>query len=330
MTARTIQHVTDLPALEQWHAVSAAAFDHDFAQLPADPIEERIPDMDGSAPDIGSRTELWLASVDAVGVAAATLGLPTTDNTSTGSIDLRVHPEHRRQGHGRALLTALLDALADRGRARALFEVPSPYPEGPAPLAPLLRELGARPVLAEVRRTVDLHAHAVTAAPDVPAGYRLHQWEDAAPDDLVHDLALLKQRMSTDAPLEEMDWEPEVWDAARYRSEEELVRLQGRRRLSTAVEHVESGRLAGFTEIAVSTRAPEVGYQWSTLVTTEHRGHRLGMLLKAHNHRYVAAASPRTRWINTWNAESNTYMVSVNEVLGYEPREWWTGWQLDR
>ena len=330
MTARQIQHVTDMRALDQWHAVSVAAFSHDFAQLPADPIEERIPDMDGSAPDIGSRTELWSVEVAGTGVAAAALHLPTADNTLSGSIDLRVHPEHRCQGHGRALLNALLDELTARGRPRVLFEVPSAYPEGAAPLAPLLQSVGARPVLAEVRRTVDLHLHAVTATPEVPAGYRLHQWEDAAPAALVDDLAVLKQRMSTDAPFEDMDWEPEVWDADRYRAEEQLVRVQGRRRLTTAVEHEASGRLAGFTEIAVSTRAPEVGYQWATLVTTEHRGRQLGMLLKAHNHRFVAAAMPRTRWINTWNAESNTYMVSVNEALGFAPRERWTGWQLDR
>ena len=55
-----------------------------------------------------------------------------------------------------------------------------------------------------------------------------------------------------------------------------------------------------------------------------------GFALKAHNHNRVSAVSPRTRWINTWNAASNSYMVSVNERLGFEPREFWTGWQLDR
>lgn len=330
MTARLVQHVTTRPALERWHEVSHAAFAHDFTELPADPIEERVPDMDGSAPDVGTHTELWLASVQDTGVAAATLQVTTLDNTGTGSIDLRVHPDHRRQGHGRALLTELVDELGRRGRTRVLFEVPSPYPTGPVPLEPLLTGLGARPVLHEVRRTVDVQAHAVTSLPATPDGYRLHQWEDAAPPSLVDGVALLKQRMSTDAPLEEMDWEPEVWDAARYRAEEASVRVRGRRRLTTVAEHVATGLLAGFTEIAVSTRQPEVAYQWSTLVLPEHRGRRLGMLLKAHNHQYVAAQCPQTRWVNTWNAESNTYMVSVNEALGYEPREWWTGWQLDR
>ncbi len=327
MSSCTITRVQDWPDLEQWQAVTAAAFAHDFEHLPADPIEERVPDMDGTVPRSGERTELWLASNGGVGVAAAALHLPTLDNTESGSIDLRVHPQHRRQGHGRALLNALLAELTRLGRPRVHVEVPSPYPHGEGPLEPMLRALGARPVLREVRRTVDLHAHPVTSLPPSPDGYRVHQWADTAPDGLVDDLAYLKHRLSTDAPLGEMDWEPEQWDADRYREEEASTRTRGRRRWSTAVEHLDSGRLVGLTELVVSERSPQVGYQWATLVVTEHRGRALGMLLKACNHRLVGQESPRTRWINTWNAESNTFMVSVNEALGFVPMEYWTGWQ---
>jgi hypothetical protein len=34
--------------------------------------------------------------------------------------------------------------------------------------------------------------------------------------------------------------------------------------------------------------------------------------------------------MNTWNAESNTHMIAINERLGYRPVEYWTEWQLDR
>ena len=145
------------------------------------------------------------------------------------------------------------------------------------------------------------------------------------------DLAYLSMRMSTDAPMDDMTWEPEVWDAARFRRSEESTTLRRRRRIGTAVVHEESGHAVGFTEIGLSELAPEVGYQWATLVVTEHRGHGLGMVLKSHNHHYTGQLSPQTRWINTWNAaETNPWMVSVNERLGFEPREFWTAWQLDR
>ena len=61
----------------------------------------------------------------------------------------------------------------------------------------------------------------------------------------------------------------------------------------------------------------------------DHRGHRLGMLIKAANLRLLRAESPRTRWLNTWNATSNTYMISINEALGFRPVDSWGEWQRE-
>jgi GNAT superfamily N-acetyltransferase len=256
--------------------------------------------------------------------------VPTLDNLTAATVELRVHPDHRRRGHARAFLAVLLNELASLGRPRVFFQVPSPYPTGAGPGEPLLREVGARPVLREVRRVVDLPAQPVFETREAPDGYRLVQWVDHAPDELVEDMAYLMHRMSVDVPLEEMDWEPEVWDVDRYRAKEAAAGLRQRSRFATAVVHADSGKVVGFTDIGVSSVAPETGYQWETLVLTEHRGHGLGLLLKAHNHRHVREGSPGTRWINTWNAESNTWMVAVNEALGFVPMEYWTEWQLGR
>ena len=105
---------------------------------------------------------------------------------------------------------------------------------------------------------------------------------------------------------------------------------QGRRQVATLAVSEKTGRAAGFTEIGVSRFAQETAYQWETLVDREHRGHGLGLVLKAHNHRLLAEQSPQTRWLNTWNAETNTHMVAINEQLGFQPVEYWTEWQLDR
>ena len=64
---------------------------------------------------------------------------------------------------------------------------------------------------------------------------------------------------------------------------------------------------------------PERAYQWGTLVLAEHRGHRLGMLVKLAALRALQAASPSTRSVSTWNAEGNTPMIAVNEALGFVP-----------
>ena len=64
---------------------------------------------------------------------------------------------------------------------------------------------------------------------------------------------------------------------------------------------------------------PGWGYQLITVVTREHRGHRLGLLLKVAMLELLATTEPRLERISTWNAESNAHMVAVNDALGYVP-----------
>jgi GNAT superfamily N-acetyltransferase len=324
-----LEPVRDVAALADWHAIEVATRDADHVALPAEPFEERKAVLEGTAPDAGEQRLLRLGRVDGLPVAAIELVLPTMDNVTACTLDLRVHPDFRRRGHAREALSALLDELVSVGRTRTFFEVPSPYPAGEAPAARLLRAVGARPVLRELRRLLDLHAAATPPPRTVPSGYRLVQWVERAPDELVDDLAYLMHRMSTDVPLGEMDWEPEVWDAQRYRDKEEAAIAQGRVRYATAAVCEATGRAAGFTDIGVSRFARTTAYQWETLVDREHRGHGLGLVLKFHNHRLVMERSPQTRWVNTWNAESNTHMVAINDQLGFEPVEYWTEWQRD-
>jgi GNAT superfamily N-acetyltransferase len=324
-----IAPVTDLAALTAWQAVEATCLDHDVVALPADPLEERLLLLDPDRPDAGERTLLRLGTVDGEPVGAVQLDLPTLDNLTSATVSVWVLPQHRRRGYGRRLLTAALDELTELGRTRCFFEVPSPYPTGMAMGEPLLQEIGARPVLKEVRRLLDLSEPA-PPTPNTPGGYRLVQWVDRLPDEHVDALAYLMHRMSTDAPLEDMDWEPEVWDAARYREKEAAAIARGRIRVGTLAVEEASGQVVGFTDLGVSSYAPVVGYQWETLVLPEHRGHGLGYVLKAHNHGLLRKRSPSTRWVNTWNAESNRHMVAINERLGFRPVTYETAWQLDR
>jgi hypothetical protein len=155
------------------------------------------------------------------------------------------------------------------------------------------------------------------------------QWVDRAPRELYDDLAALMALMSTDVPLGELDWEPEVWDAARWLAKEDNAVTQGRLRYATAARDKRTGRLAGYTDIGVNPRLPEYAGQWDTIVAGAHRGHRLGLLMKAANLQRLRASRPDVRWLNTWNADSNAHMVGINERLGFRPMECWVDWQLD-
>jgi len=83
------------------------------------------------------------------------------------------------------------------------------------------------------------------------------------------------------------------------------------------LRHKETGALGGHTVIAVESQRPEVGDQHDTAVAAAHRGHRLGLLLKAGMLLWLAEEEPQLATVDTWNAESNGPMVAVNERLGY-------------
>ena len=81
--------------------------------------------------------------------------------------------------------------------------------------------------------------------------------------------------------------------------------------------HRETGELGGHTVVAVEEQRPALADQHDTAVARAHRGHRLGLLLKAGMLLWLAEAEPQLETIDTWNAESNDHMIAVNEALGY-------------
>lgn len=92
--------------------------------------------------------------------------------------------------------------------------------------------------------------------------------------------------------------------------------------------HCASGELAGYTEVWVKLDDPAVAYQENTIVRADHRGHRLGMWLKAANLQTLARDFPQVRRIHTWNAEENEHMLAINVALGFAPAGVEGAWQL--
>lgn len=323
----TVREVTDRADLELLHAVDEAAYAHDFLALPVGPIEERLPAL-GGVEIAGSRLHRYLATEDEVPVASLSIDLPTRDNLATASLDGAVHPDHRRRGVGHQLAACAVEEVRRLGRSIIWVDVPAPLDGGDGPAEPILRELGGESALSARRRLLDLRSVSLLPPAPVADGYRVEQWLDRTPDHLVDGVAYLVGRMSTDAPAGTLTLEPEAWDAARVREKETHAAEVGRLHVVTVVVHEATGAVAGFTEIAVNRAEPEVAYQWATIVEPDHRGHRLGMALKTWSHQLFAATSPQTRWVNTWNADSNRFMISVNEDVGYRQAERWLEYEL--
>ena len=73
-------------------------------------------------------------------------------------------------------------------------------------------------------------------------------------------------------------------------------------------------------------RAPA---QFATLVLKEHRGHKLGMLLKVANLAHLQREQPGHPSITTFNAEENRFMLDVNEAVGFVPIAAESAWRKD-
>ncbi|MGN6634721.1 MAG: GNAT family N-acetyltransferase [Oryzihumus sp.] len=164
---------------------------------------------------------------------------------------------------------------------------------------------------------------------DIPVdpAYRVETVWDAVPQSWLEDRAHLARRMSTDAPMGDNELEEEDWDAERVRRYYERITAMGRRFVVSAVRDLASGDLVGYTELAVSASTPERAYQQDTLILREHRGHGLGLAVKAANQRALRQALPGGTVVTTYNAASNEPMLRVNRALGFAVTGFVTEWK---
>ena len=259
---------------------------------------------------------------------AAGVTLWQRDNQHLAELVLEVHPDARRRGIGTGLLAEAQRRARAAGRTSlsAMVDEPGPGTPGRA----FAERHGFHCGLVEVRRDLALPADAARLAAleqealVASAGYAARTWRDDTPEELLEDRALLERRLSTDAPSGDQPYEEEVWDAARIREREAVNVRQGRTRFAAGA--LRDGRLVAFSEIALPLAVPQKAYQWGTLVLREHRGHRLGALVKLAALRALSAASPATSSVTTWNADSNQPIIAVNEALGFRTAGLLTSW----
>jgi GNAT superfamily N-acetyltransferase len=260
--------------------------------------------------------------------------MPRRDNISTASLEVTTLPDHRRRGVGSALLDALVGLVREQGRTTLLGEV-SRRIDGPARSdAAFAAARGFTERLVEVRRDLalpvddalldELEQSTLAAS----AGYRLVSWVGYPPEELLDARAELAKRISTDAPMGELNWEEEDWDAGRVRrAYDEAAETQ--RVVWGTLAIAPDGSAAGVSELTASRLEPERAYQWDTIVERAHRGHRLGLRMKVANQRAFQAAWPAARRMHTWNAATNAHMIAINERMGYRPAGIEAEWARD-
>jgi hypothetical protein len=160
-----------------------------------------------------------------------------------------------------------------------------------------------------------------------PAGYRLERVDDVVPPALVAPYIQAANAIN-DMPRGDLkmgDW----------KLTEEQIRDQESRRaqigahwwMLLAIEEA-TGEGAGYTEISHDPKQPWVIGQGGTAVARGHRGHRLGLWMKAVMLERILRELPAAKYIRTGNANTNAQMLGINTDLGFRLAWQSALWQL--
>ena len=243
----------------------------------------------------------------------------------------------RTAGHAAspALLAHLRAEATRQDQIRLTFRVTQPLePAASDPTGRFAAASDAVPALVQTRRRLDINTvcPAVLAWLDVQArtrsgDYSLVQWVGATPPQWLDDVAYLVVRMSTDVPRDDLQWEEEAYDAARVQARYACWLGRQQHNVTTAALD-RTGRLIAYTQIGADSTSRWFAWQCDTIVAPQHRGHRLGTLIKVANLELARLERPQLRLIDTCNADSNVHMVAINEAMGFRPYRRAVDWQL--
>ncbi len=306
--------------------------------------EELLPHYQESPDEI---RYVWVALVDGAIVGRVGVDIPLEEGSRAAFWLIELLRAH----HGRGIGSAGYELIEQAARAhdRTVLQSWAQHPDAPGPRLEAPTGFGSIPDdrvarfyvrhgyrLEQIEResALDLStsegdvARLLAAAEAVSADYRVVHWQAPTPAERVAGYAWMKSRMSTDTPMGALEFDEETWDAERVARHDRKTLDGGRTMLVTAAEHVASGELVAFNELAIGADPTAASHQEDTLVLKEHRGHKLGQLVKCAGltrwHREVAPHSPK---VITYNAEENRPMLDINEAIGFVPIAYNGAWK---
>lgn len=251
-------------------------------------------------------------------IGSARLWASNYDNLDVAWLDVGVHPDHRRRGHGTQLLASLTDRANSLNRTSLGMSG-----WASAPTRGFATRAGFKFGLEEVNRRLyvddvpDGFAELVDRARrDNARDYEFVNISGRVPPELLESMTDLQAAIN-DAPWDDIEMEPEAFPVERLAAYEQAQLDGGKRLHRVLARHRETGELVGHTIIAVEAERPHFGEQHDTSVVRQHRGHRLGLVLKGLMLDYLREVEPQARSFDTWNAASNDHMIAVNEAMGF-------------
>ena len=252
-------------------------------------------------------------------VGVVDLHAPRRDNRHLVWAEVTVHPDLRGRGHGSAMLAEVERRTRDLGRSTVM--VGTAADDAPAKgfverrgYAYASHEARRKQVLADVD-AVDLAAQYARAR-EAARDYDLVRVMSPVDEDLLAALVEVTNAIN-DSPRGELRMDDETFDVARLRDFQTAGVGKGERLYRVYARHRETGVIGGHTVVKVQPKHPTYAWQYDTAVHREHRGRRLGLGLKIDMMHWLAEAEPRLEVIETWNHADNTFMINVNEAIGY-------------
>lgn len=262
---------------------------------------------------------------DLVGVAL--LWIPLTSNTTQLWLEIAVTPVARRRGAGSTLAEAVDERARQLDRTVLLAETFIPAGDLTHPHARFAEAVGYSVANLEVGRQLALPMDETLlgrleadARPYWAADYDVLAYAGLIPQEYQQGYCEIGNLLGVDAPTGDIDFEPETHTPQEYRAMVETLAGAGRTRLTTIAVHRATRAVAAHTDLIVSAD-PEHVHQWGTYVHRDHRGRRLGTAVKVANLRQLQDGFPGARRVTTCNAETNRWMVGINERLGFEVLE---------
>ncbi|MFD4321440.1 GNAT family N-acetyltransferase [Streptomyces sp. NPDC058548] len=304
-----------------WHAVVSASLAADLPEEPRPTFEQIHARLSVTGRD--NRRLLWLAT-DADGAVVGVAGLrlfTSTGQLHLAELELHVTPDRRRSGVGSHLLATAVRAARDEERRSLVAAAP-----GEGPTGAFCAARGFRRVLAFDHLLLDVADADLAETEAEHPGYELVSWTGTVPGELAEAFASAKNAMN-DMPMGDMDYGSQTWTADRVRAMAEVLADRGDLLLTTAA--LGKGEMAGYTEIVIRSGETHRALQYDTAVAPAHRGHGLGLWLKAEMVRRLRAEHPGIEEIETDNAQDNTHMIAVNRRLGFRFHRSTHEYQLD-
>lgn len=229
-----------------------------------------------------------------------------------------VLPALQHRGIGSALVHAA-HAQSPPGVTRFVSRAYRPTLDAMATLADgFLEPLGFTTATTETVVELDLRTTALPQRSAV-AGYTLTSHIDGVPEGLREQIGRIKGLVDAEAPNGELAWLESPVTADEYLEEIDLWNAQG----STVVETVAvdaGGDAVAWTCLVTSETQGGHARIEGTFVLQHHRGHGLGAAVKLANLQTARALGGVGR-VRTSTDDQNTWMRSINTMLGFVPVE---------